>query len=327
MKADIPSAQGFSNKIDERVQVRLVIAAYVPPVEVTVELPVNVPMWQLVPALVSKLGAPAADNYLLEHENSGVSLRDESTLYSANVCHGDTLRLLPYIIAGGMTIRNFRDLQIIDMYMNRKQLESEPYYALYALFLYTSADSLISRFMRDSFAELSKMSGKFQFYVVEQPDEKWLPLMRQELTEKLGPHIERVWKILEASEFHPVDVADVYDIAARMGVTFGQIPCAVFFTRLDSHQVLIVPFESLVGYQAAKPDKALLISVFRQLYDQINTVVHLPENERLPMLKTELEHSNKAQKPYGEALNRLALATITETVKVVISEAVSVLLR
>lgn len=65
---------------------------------VTAKMPTSPPMSRLVPALVKKIGLPDG-SYQLQHKESGKLLGADETLMSANVTNGDTLRLLPNIVA------------------------------------------------------------------------------------------------------------------------------------------------------------------------------------------------------------------------------------
>jgi 4-amino-4-deoxy-L-arabinose transferase-like glycosyltransferase len=66
--------------------------------EVTAKLPISPPMSRLVPALVKKMGL-ADGLYKIYHLESGKELEADETLMSAKVANGDTLRLLPNIVA------------------------------------------------------------------------------------------------------------------------------------------------------------------------------------------------------------------------------------
>ncbi len=67
---------------------------------VTAELPGDAEMSRLIPALISKMSLPANVNYKIQHKQSGKQLEDNDTLKSAGVKDGDTLRLIPDIVAG-----------------------------------------------------------------------------------------------------------------------------------------------------------------------------------------------------------------------------------
>ena len=70
-----------------------------------VELPGNVPMKRLIPALVSKMGLPTSQGgnpitYRLDHRDSGKRLGDDMSLDDADVQQDDILSLFPEVTAG-----------------------------------------------------------------------------------------------------------------------------------------------------------------------------------------------------------------------------------
>jgi uncharacterized ubiquitin-like protein YukD len=71
-----------------------------------VEVPDNVPMNRLIPALVSRLGLPTEQDgqpvtYRLDNRDSGQRIGDEQTLADAGVQEGAVLALFPEVTAGG----------------------------------------------------------------------------------------------------------------------------------------------------------------------------------------------------------------------------------
>jgi hypothetical protein len=72
-----------------------------------VELPDDVPMRRLVPALVTKMGLTTTQGanpitYRLDHRSSGRRLGDEESLSDAGVKEDDILSLFPEVTAGAM---------------------------------------------------------------------------------------------------------------------------------------------------------------------------------------------------------------------------------
>lgn len=70
-----------------------------------VELPADVPMRRLIPALVTKMGLPTSQGgnpitYRLDHRDSGKRLSDDMSLNDANVGQDDILSLFPEVTAG-----------------------------------------------------------------------------------------------------------------------------------------------------------------------------------------------------------------------------------
>lgn len=71
-----------------------------------VEMPNDAPVIRVIAALVQAMGLPLSGpdgqpmSYRFHHLESQTQLRDEATLESSNVKAGDTLRLVPEIVAG-----------------------------------------------------------------------------------------------------------------------------------------------------------------------------------------------------------------------------------
>ncbi|MDJ0754657.1 MAG: EsaB/YukD family protein [Ardenticatenaceae bacterium] len=70
-----------------------------------VELPNDVPMRRLIPALVTKMGLPTTQGanpitYRLDHRDSGRRLSEEQSLNDAGVKTDDILSLFPEVTAG-----------------------------------------------------------------------------------------------------------------------------------------------------------------------------------------------------------------------------------
>ena len=70
-----------------------------------VELPGDVPMRRLIPALVSKMNLPSHQGgnpitYRLDHRDSGRRLSDDDTLVDVGVKEDDILSMLPEVTAG-----------------------------------------------------------------------------------------------------------------------------------------------------------------------------------------------------------------------------------
>jgi hypothetical protein len=70
-----------------------------------VELPADVPMRRLIPALVTKMGLPTSQGgnpitYRLDHRSSGKRLSEDMSLSDADVSNDDILSLFPEVTAG-----------------------------------------------------------------------------------------------------------------------------------------------------------------------------------------------------------------------------------
>jgi hypothetical protein len=71
-----------------------------------VEMPDDAPVIRVIAALVQAMGLPLSGpdgqpmSYRFHHSESQTQLRDDATLKSSGVKAGDTLRLVPEIVAG-----------------------------------------------------------------------------------------------------------------------------------------------------------------------------------------------------------------------------------
>lgn len=86
-------------------QIKVIIRDHTGAKKTPVELPDDVPMRRLVPALVTKMGLPTTQGgqpltYGLDNMRTGKRLRDEDTLRAAGVMADDVLTLLPQVTAG-----------------------------------------------------------------------------------------------------------------------------------------------------------------------------------------------------------------------------------
>lgn len=87
-------------------QIRVALIDHTGSKKTLVELPDDVPMDQLIPALVTSLNLPIQQGgnpvtYRLDHPTTGRRLADEETLANANIGADAILSLLPEVTAGG----------------------------------------------------------------------------------------------------------------------------------------------------------------------------------------------------------------------------------
>ena len=87
-------------------RVRVALVDHLRGTKTHVEVPNDVPMNRLVPALVSRLGLPADQDgqpvtYRLDNRDTGMRIGDSQTLAEAEVQDGTILALFPEVTAGG----------------------------------------------------------------------------------------------------------------------------------------------------------------------------------------------------------------------------------
>lgn len=88
-------------------QIKVIIQDHTGAKRTPVELPADVPMRRLIPALVTRMGLPTTQggqplSYALDHKRTGKRLGADETMESAGVQAEDMLLLLPTITAGGI---------------------------------------------------------------------------------------------------------------------------------------------------------------------------------------------------------------------------------
>ncbi len=87
-------------------RVRVALVDHVRGTKTQVEVPDNVPMNRLIPALVGRLGLPTDQEgqpvtYRLDNRDTGTRIGDAQTLEQAGVQEGAVLSLFPEVTAGG----------------------------------------------------------------------------------------------------------------------------------------------------------------------------------------------------------------------------------
>lgn len=87
-------------------RVRVALVDHLRGTKTQVEIPDNVPMNRLIPALVGRLGLPTDQDgqpvtYRLDNRQTGERIGDEQTLAEAGVQDGTVLALFPEVTAGG----------------------------------------------------------------------------------------------------------------------------------------------------------------------------------------------------------------------------------
>jgi hypothetical protein len=104
--------------------VKVVILDHTRSKKTLVELPDDIPLRHLLPALTARMHSPLQAggrpiDYILEHRESGRRLTDEESLAEAGVKPEDTLSLIPEVTAGGPgLLPPPEQLGIIDSIMN-----------------------------------------------------------------------------------------------------------------------------------------------------------------------------------------------------------------
>lgn len=287
------------------------------------EVDSNVTALELLNALGVKINLPTATKGVLIRRITRKQLLPNQSLSSAGIEDGETLNAdFERTAGGGIVINAYRDIQIIDAILHHDLVSIYHDYALYAIILYTAADENLANFIRNNFQELHNLAGhKCIFYIIEKPNPKWLPVMREELTDKLGPHIEKVWQILEKDQFSPVDSSSVYEIAKRTGIKRAQLPCISFFSNLNSKELVVVPFDSLIDKNLNEANQQDFLQLFRNLFDRMDLVTSKKEDQRVKAIKREITRMRT-----DRAISKIETIALPETVKGLISAIVKILI-
>lgn len=287
------------------------------------EIDSTVAALELLNALAPKINIPIGTNGVLIRKVTRKMLLPNQSLGLAGIEDGETLIAdFERTAGGGIAINSYRDIQIINAVLRHDLVASYHPYALYAIILYTAADKNLADFVRNNFHELHSLAGyRCVFYIIEKPDPKWLPIMREELTAKLGPHIERVWRILEKDQFLPVDSSSVYEIASRIGIKRAQIPCITFFSNLNSKELLVVPFDSLIDKNLAEANEQDFLQLFRDMFDRMDLVASKREDERVKEIKREI-----ARMRTDRAISKIETIALPEAVKGLIGVIIKILI-
>jgi hypothetical protein len=295
-------------------------------------------MSQLLQALVTKLPMPSNQAYYLVHKETGKRLADNDTLASVGVQDGDTLRIVPDVVAGGgFFVNEYRDVQLLSIALGEGRVAfnyAAPYRgALFALFLYSPADMALARFIRENFLTLHHESGHhFFFFVVEKPVEQaWVDAVRRELETQLGDRTEafqKAWGRLQRSQIKPVDKEETLKaIRELLGVNPSQMPCAVFFSSLSEDRVYNVPFARLLGGPPGKATDDDMLTMFRGLFDLTEQAAKQPLPERLPTLQRAIDTGPVGVAPRDRVYSPIQIAILTATVEVTIAAIIQLLLK
>jgi len=287
------------------------------------EMVSNVTVQELLEALAYKINLPSGTQSVLIRQLTRQQLLPSQSLAEKGIEDGETLIAdFERTAGGGYIVRSYRDIQIINAYLKHNLVATYHSYAVYAIILYTAADKNLSSFVHDSFTELHHLAGqKCAFFVIERPVPKWIPLMREELTNNLGPYIERVWSLLEKNQFSAVDSSTIYEIANRMGIKRAQLPCICFFTNLDSKEMLVVSLSSLLDKRPGNANQQDFLYLFRDVFDRVEIAAQKRENERLDRLKREINSMKR-----GRAVQKIEEHALPETIKGLIGTVIKIIL-
>ncbi len=321
---------------DEKIQVR--ITDQVGGKSVIARLSANAPGSQMLQALVTKLQMPSNQGYYLTHKETGRRLADNDTLINAGVREGDIIRLNPDITAGGgFYVNEYRDVQLLSIALGQSWDPFGYAYsslgALFAIFLYSPADAVLARFIRENFLTLHHESGRHLFFfIVEKPTEQaWVDAMRQELETQLGGQtvaFRKAWGRVQRSQIQPVEREETLKaIRELLQVNPSQMPCAVFFSSLNEDRVFTVPFARLLGGPPGKATNDDMLTMFRALFVLTAQAAQQPLPERLPVLQRAIGAGPVGLARRAPVYSPIQIAILTATVEATIAAIIRLLLQ
>jgi len=293
------------------------------------EVDSNVLVAELLNAVIKKLPLPINARGVIIRKKTYKQLLPGQSLGSAAIEDNETLMVdFEKTAGGGVAVTSFRNIQIIDAYLHRKAITSNYPYAICSIILYSDIDKKIKRFFRNNFKDLHHMAGgRTLFFIVERPSSKWLPIMQEELKEKLGPYVQSIWDLLEEDQFHSLDSSVIYKVAETMNIKRSQIPCIVFFTNLYSKDLVVVPFDSLLEKPLSVSEDNDLVKMFRSIFDATETASHEPEEKRLGKLKDELNKLDLSKKNRNGVSSFFTEVVLKTTVSSIIESIIKLVIQ
>jgi hypothetical protein len=250
---------------------------------VTAELPGNAEMNRLLPALITKMSLPSNIEYGIQHKQSGKQLQDSDTLISAGVRDGDTLRLLPCVMAGGFVpVRSINDILITDSILSR--IESEPP-VIGAILLYTEWDVTLAEFIRDNIEEVDGLAGRHcNVFVIEEPTERWIAKNRESLKREVNENFEFLWKRLDWASSKPYDKSEAIEIARRFLIEPENLPAIIIFNSGNDKEYLLMSLNNILPDITDDVEQDYR-RFFRKFFSLTSRASKYPAEIRLTMLE------------------------------------------
>lgn len=224
----------------------------------------------------------------------------DSPIETSDIQDDETIILLPALLAGGgVAIRDYKDIHLLKYIIEKSRSDNPLYYetrerppALYAVILYTDQDKSLSSYIRENARELSAMSifsekdelyeNDLLFFVIEKPSDEWRVEIEKDLGSLAGIYFDSVWERLEGDIYKPYDKTKSYEIARHFHVSLDQFPCVVFFTSLESYQIVVVEINKFISNLHPKDEE--YVKFFRMLFSKAQEAVLLGSDMALKNL-------------------------------------------
>jgi hypothetical protein len=228
---------------------------------------------------------PDYTHYTLATKDFEYLVQRYQTLDDAKIKDGDILFVIPPAASGGVFVRSFREIQIVEAILDRNKSDYVNKQVLFAIFLYTDDDTHLSSYIRNNVRELHFMAGcQCLFFVIESPTSEWSADVRRELGELAKEHFGVLWERLDAKKFRPFDKTQAYNIGRRFGVTPKQFPCIVFFSELNTKNISIIEINEFIDYKEPNLDTEYT-KFFRILFSvAAETTLYKPQKDWLSEL-------------------------------------------
>jgi hypothetical protein len=265
-------------------------------------------------------------------------IQPESPIGTVDIQDGETLILLPALLGGGgIPVRDYKDIHLLK-YIIEKSKSSEPLYyettarlpALYAVILYTDQDQSLSSYIRENARELSVMSSLSEnneryendllFFVIEKPSDEWRIEIEKDLGALAGIYFDSVWERLEGNIYEPYDKTKAYEIARHFHVSPDQLPCVVFFTSLESYQIVVVEIEKFINN--SNSDDKEYAKFFRLLFTKAQEAILSESDTTLRKLSKLINPQKK--KNLSTPMNSVQLVELTNSIIGVIANLLAI---
>ncbi|OQY90032.1 MAG: hypothetical protein B6D41_10050 [Chloroflexi bacterium UTCFX4] len=223
------------------------------------------------------------------------------------VKEGDTLRLLPNVMAGGiLPVRTIRDILVTDAILSK--IESNPP-SLSAIFLYTDWDISLAEFIRNNIDEIDRLAGQeCNAFIIEEPTERWVEKNKSSLKKEIGENFDFLWNRLDWASSKPYNKSEAIEIGRRFSIEPEELPVIIIFNSGDSKDYLLVSLNRILASVTDDAEQDYK-RFFRKFFSLTSQASKYPAEIRLTMLDKMVKETWKSRQTGKNSLG------ITEIVK------------
>jgi hypothetical protein len=282
--------------------------------DITAELPGNVVMNRLLPALIEAMNLSSDAEYDICHKQSGKKLQNNDTLIGIGVKDGDTLRLSNTFTAGGVVpIRSINDILITDSILSR--IESEPP-IIGAILLYTEWDVTLAEFIRNDIDEVDELAGQHcNVFVIEEPTERWIAKNKDSLKREIRENFDFLWKRLDWASSKPYNKSEAIEIARRFLIEPEDLPAVILFNSGNDKDYLLISLNNILPDITDDVEQDYR-RFFRKFFSLTSRASKYPAEIRLTMLERMV---NDTWKPRQKMKNHQALRELARQISLEVS--------